>query len=467
MEKYGGTITKNYSFYTYDKVMLLGKNKTPINAKNSLVILDEVQNIKNYNGRKFSAVMKCVKKCDKVLLLTATPVINHIIDFISIINLLYKSYIIGPSIKLSKNAVYIPDIYKNEFRWKYKLRISFSRDKTVRENNNKKQLNGIIKKLLEGRVSYTEKPTSREFPSFTIHEKFIKMNKSYEKKYFNLVLKRDFCEKFTDVKLSLIVLNIKHDDYNIDDIKDSYKDLKLKNKDNQKMLKILEEAYETISYELLYNKDEDDQVEYAKNKDYCLFTKPEKFYNGYRRAVNMLGDEYFSQKINKIIKKLNSQSIIFSNWIKFGINIIKKILKNNNITYGVISGDTPQELRDKNVKKYNNKEFKVLIITRAGSEGLDLKNTKNVFILDPVWNPSGLEQIIGRAVRRNSHKDLPKKERHVDIWFLILVEDSFDSSIGEMSKSGDYILYQIIKRKEDLIFQITTILKSISINIEE
>ena len=55
----------------------------------------------------------------------------------------------------------------------------------------------------------------------------------------------------------------------------------------------------------------------------------------------------------------------------------------------------------------------------------------------------------------------------MDIWFLILVEDSFDSSIGEMSKSGDYILYQIIKRKEDLIFQITTILKSISINIEE
>ena len=60
-------------------------------------------------------------------------------------------------------------------------------------------------------------------------------------------------------------------DYNIDDIKDSYKDLKLKNKDNQKMLKILEEAYETISYELLYNKDEDDQVEYAKNKEFKDF----------------------------------------------------------------------------------------------------------------------------------------------------------------------------------------------------
>ena len=52
------------------------------------------------------------------------------------------------------------------------------------------------------------------------------------------MLKRDFCEKFTDVKLSLIVLNIKHDDYNIDDIKDSYKDLKLKNKDNQNWEKL-------------------------------------------------------------------------------------------------------------------------------------------------------------------------------------------------------------------------------------
>ena len=466
MKKYGGTITDNYSFYTYDRIMLLRKNKTPIDAKNSLVILDEVQNIKNYNGRKFSAVMKCVKKCDKVLLLTATPAINHIIDFISIINLLYKSYIIGPTIKFPINLGYIPDIYKNELRWKYKLRISFSRDEKVRENNNKKQLNGIIKKLLEGRVSYTEKPVSSEFPSFTIHEKFIKMKKSYEQKYFNLVLKEDFYNKFGSMNESLKLLNIKSHDYTIDNVKDNYKNLKLKNQDNPLILKELLEAYETVTYNLLYSK-EDDEFEDEFEDEKYLFKKPSKFYHGYRRAVNKLGDEYFSQKINKIIKKLNSQSIIFSNWIEFGIDIIKKILKNNNIKYGVISGDISQETRDKNVKKYNNKEIQVLIITRAGSEGIDLKNTKNVFILDPVWNPSGIEQIIGRAIRRNSHIDLPIEEQHVDIWVLILVENSFDSSIDEISKSGDFLLYKIIKKKEYIMREVENMLKSISINTQE
>ena len=60
--------------------------------------------------------------------------------------------------------------------------------------------------------------------------------------------------------------------------------------------------------------------------------------------------------------------------------------------------------------------IKVIIITNAGAEGLDFKNVRQVHILDPWYNLSLLEQIIGRAVRNCSHVDLPFQRRNVCIF---------------------------------------------------
>jgi len=53
--------------------------------------------------------------------------------------------------------------------------------------------------------------------------------------------------------------------------------------------------------------------------------------------------------------------------------------------------------------------------TSAGAEGLDLKNIRQVLIMEPHWNEVKIKQVIGRAIRRDSHKDLPKDERNVDV----------------------------------------------------
>ncbi len=67
-------------------------------------------------------------------------------------------------------------------------------------------------------------------------------------------------------------------------------------------------------------------------------------------------------------------------------------------------------------KNIKGEMIKVIIITKAGSEGIDLKNIRQVHIIDPWYNLSLIEQVIGRAVRNCSHVDLPFKHRNVCIF---------------------------------------------------
>ena len=59
---------------------------------------------------------------------------------------------------------------------------------------------------------------------------------------------------------------------------------------------------------------------------------------------------------------------------------------------------------------------KVIIVSRAGSEGLDFQNIRQTHILDPWYNLNRQDQIIGRAVRNFSHCALPYEQRNVSIF---------------------------------------------------
>ena len=60
-----------------------------------------------------------------------------------------------------------------------------------------------------------------------------------------------------------------------------------------------------------------------------------------------------------------------------------------------------------NANNKNGSKVKVILISQAGSEGLDFKFIRQVHVLEPWYNMNRIEQIIGRAVRTCSHKDLP------------------------------------------------------------
>jgi hypothetical protein len=91
--------------------------------------------------------------------------------------------------------------------------------------------------------------------------------------------------------------------------------------------------------------------------------------------------------------------------------------------YSVITGDptiSPDNLHElkalTNENNTNGENVKVVIISVAGSEGLDFKNIRQVHILEPWYNMNLLEQIIGRAIRNCSHKRLPFSQRNVELY---------------------------------------------------
>ena len=97
--------------------------------------------------------------------------------------------------------------------------------------------------------------------------------------------------------------------------------------------------------------------------------------------------------------------------------------KTHNAKYVMITGDKLLSPNNKlelkactDPKNVNGEKVKVIIISSAGSEGLDFKNIRQVHILEPWFNLNRIDQIIGRAVRNKSHCDLPFNKRNVEIY---------------------------------------------------
>ena len=133
--------------------------------------------------------------------------------------------------------------------------------------------------------------------------------------------------------------------------------------------------------------------------------------------------------------------------------------------YIMITGDIT--LSPNNVEEYkmltneNNKdgqEVKVVLISQAGSEGLDFKFIRQVHILEPWYNMNRIEQIIGRAVRTCSHKSLPFRKRNVEIYLYgtLLSDKSYEAV--------DVYVYRVAENKALQIGKISRILKQISVD---
>jgi hypothetical protein len=121
--------------------------------------------------------------------------------------------------------------------------------------------------------------------------------------------------------------------------------------------------------------------------------------------------------------------------------------------------------------------IKALMISASGAEGISLKNVRYVHITEPYWHPVRMEQVIGRARRICSHKDLPEALRTVDV-FLYLMKFSktqleSDNSIemrlqdkskvdGETPLTSDEALYEIATIKENINMNILLAVKEAS-----
>ena len=121
--------------------------------------------------------------------------------------------------------------------------------------------------------------------------------------------------------------------------------------------------------------------------------------------------------------------------------------------------------------------IKVFMITASGSEGINLRNTRFVHIMEPYWNPARIEQVVGRARRICSHQGLPKELQTVEVFvYLMIFTETQIKASKELRKmdlskrppkqpvSSDYALYEINLIKSELSQEITQAIKESSID---
>jgi hypothetical protein len=136
--------------------------------------------------------------------------------------------------------------------------------------------------------------------------------------------------------------------------------------------------------------------------------------------------------------------------------------------YVIITGDKGLSPNNADIiKKVNDetnkdgRKIKVILFSMAGSEGLDYKCIRHVHIMDPWYNMSRVEQIIGRAVRTCSHKNLPFEKRNVEIYLygsLLRGEDR------TQKEAVDLYVYRLAELKAVQIGNVSRVLKEVSVD---
>ena len=141
----------------------------------------------------------------------------------------------------------------------------------------------------------------------------------------------------------------------------------------------------------------------------------------------------------------------------------------------------PDSISNELKKNYRNNNtgevIKVFMITSSGSEGINLRNTRYVHIMEPYWHPVRSEQVIGRARRICSHKDLPKALQTVEVFVYLMVfspeqlksDEAIELKRKDLSKAlpktpqtSDQYLYEISEIKANLTVQLTDAIKESS-----
>ncbi|AYV79942.1 MAG: chromodomain helicase DNA binding protein 8 [Gaeavirus sp.] len=324
----------SYNFYTIQRLVNAIEDNSAISPRKSLIIIDEAHNLRTINGSRVDSIFEYAKQAKRILLLTATPLINYQYDIINLIALIHGD---------------IP--------------ITIEKFKTI--STNKTKLQEYLSDIFS---FYIKDKQDINFPDKKVLEIFLPMNDKYLKLY---------------------------------------------------------EEIET---------GEVNRIPDFRDKNIHVF------YNGLRRASNIL--ERKSPKVDWIITKIksepNAKYIIFSNFLNMGLKPIMTYLDSKKINYGYVTGDLTITERQDAVDEYNNDDIKILFISKAGSEGLDLKGTTYIIIMESAWNLNLIEQIIGRGVRYKSHEGLKESKKRVTVYKLILVKPIEYKNINKIT--NNYLL---------------------------
>jgi hypothetical protein len=169
----------------------------------------------------------------------------------------------------------------------------------------------------------------------------------------------------------------------------------------------------------------------------------------------------------------------------------KEIIRNIYNSDWDVKSPITAELKEIAHNNHMGEIIKVLMITASGSEGINLRSTRYVHIMEPYWHPTRVDQVVGRARRICSHKNLPDALQTVEVFLYLMTFTKKQIDSGEsielkrMDKSkraykiqvegkedkeeqipltSDEALFEISTIKEDVSSKIITAIKEASID---
>lgn len=238
---------------------------------------------------------------------------------------------------------------------------------------------------------------------------------------------------------------------------------------------ILVKVVMTPRYLKKYEKLEE-EIKQKKGKD----EKSNAFNVLMRQSANDMDESIKLEAVMEIILK-NKKTILYSEFLSKGLLIVQEELKKRGIPFFNISGDTTMTRRKKIVEEMNsinesenskgggNDKPKLILITKAGGEGLDFKGIRKVILFEKGWNVSVEEQVIGRAIRYKSHIHLPPNKQNVKVYAILALKPyyiDFEDSLKNLLEKhtppkfsqidyngNDLTLYKIIIKNEEFVDQ--------------
>lgn len=191
------------------------------------------------------------------------------------------------------------------------------------------------------------------------------------------------------------------------------------------------------------------QLKYGKTGFLSVFTKSGSKFILNTQNKNVLTSDLniYSNKLYKLLQNITQEQtgnvFIYSNYVNYGgISLVKQVLLANGFyefsnrlsseerhykSFVVFDENTSLKNREFYKRVFNSEENKegklirIIIGSPIISEGITLKSVRQIHILEPYWNMSKINQIVGRGVRNYSHYDLPPSERNVEIYKYVSI----------------------------------------------
>jgi superfamily II DNA or RNA helicase len=398
------------------------------NLNNTVIIIDEAHNITNNDV--YIALSKILQKSYnyRLVLLTATPMYDNPKEIIEISNLLNMNN--PDKILPIRNDLFKP--YENGEPLMTKQNSKHLSDGILKSGLTSISEKGkdILIKNLKGKISYLQSNTET-FPdkidmgelllrkTGSINVVYCYMSK-YQNEIYQKALKLDSHEQ-VDIDAETLDAEDNTEEY----ISISKSSSLYKNSSDASTMTYPDGSFGKDGFLSVFN-----EVKGSSNY---------KVNSEYDNILQLNGNlKEYSAKLANLLENVNKSPgnvFIYSNYVNYGgTALIKQVLLANGYTqfkskskesyktFIVYDDSTNVETREAQRKIFNNEDnkdgryIKIIIGSPVISEGITLKNVRQVHILEPAWNMSRINQIIGRAVRHHSHDSLPEDQRNVEIY---------------------------------------------------